>query len=165
MDLIKTINAINVKFNLTTTNYSLMCLIRNIVCESKNFTLLGTEHHMLSYYSKEAEKYKDDISAFITNSEKWSTYDGCSITALYTRKNKIIVAVSIWEGDSMYGKPTSLRFKVETEVSPEFVELYFSELIDFYIEELATLQYQKEQETRKIREIKNIKNKILEEYQ
>lgn len=163
MNIVKLLNAINKKLSVTSSVYKHTGLIRDLVCSNKNFALLATGHSVLSFYNRDTVKYGEEIIKYITDKRNWYTFDKCTSLDIYTKKNKIFAAVSIYDGDSMYGHPTVLRFRVETELPLDFVEMHFSELIDYYTNKLAERMYEDELESAKLTQIKKIKNKIIED--
>lgn len=144
--------------NLGSVTSSKWNTVREIVKSFNSVTVLEKEWAD-SFKKKNENYYPLDLSSIHT----WSTFDnvGCiDLTFSLNESNQLICDVSIYNGDSVYGNRTNLRFKAILLLPNDFI-FKISENIEWRFKNMLEAQYEIFLENKKNEWISNLEKEFM----
>lgn len=145
--MLKTIKYINIdKFDI----------VRELVKSIQDKKIIIKEKKWADSFYEATKKSLD-----LTDIKTWSTFDGSCISLKFSIvRNKILCEVSIYEGDSMNGYRTDLRFTAKLEVPKDFlIKIEYS--INYIFERYLYDKYEEFLNKQAHKFVNNLRAKIL----
>jgi hypothetical protein len=106
------------------------------------------------------QKHPDLYPLDLNKQELWCTYDKCTNINLSLKDGKIIIEVTIYEGDMLEGFPKSQRWSGKFEITQYHLK-YFKSPINWKFNKYLEDLYEREQELKKQQRILQFEKEML----